>query len=185
MNKSKYQKAFTLIELLIAMAMLVIVVAIGAPSMSSLLKSNELKGGLSVLYSALAFARDEAVTRRSQVTICGTKDALVCSEEPDMTSGWLIFSDVNENGKLDLADCNPILDCVLRIQEPISSGATLTASANWIAYGRNGELDIDGASSIRLCRSDAEAVNDSNRSLTINIAASGNARSSKGSTKCP
>lgn len=85
------QKGFTLIELMITLAVLAIVLGIAAPSFSSMLQDNRASTLGSELQGALQFARSEAVKRRQSVVICrsnaGGGD---CEEGTDWSGGWLV-----------------------------------------------------------------------------------------------
>lgn len=63
------QRAFTLIEVLIVIAIVAILASLAAPSFSDLIKSQKVKSTASDLNAALALARSEAVKRNRDVTM--------------------------------------------------------------------------------------------------------------------
>jgi type IV fimbrial biogenesis protein FimT len=73
-------------------------------------------------------ARNEAVKRGSGAVICASSDQATCSGSDDWTTGWIAFSDMNQNGSLDLGggDCD-IDDCIVRTNGSIDK-ATLDGS---------------------------------------------------------
>lgn len=85
------QKGFTLIELMVTLAVLAIVLSMAAPSFSSMLQDNRASALGSELQGALQFARSEAVKRRQSVVICRSNAAgSSCENGTDWSGGWLV-----------------------------------------------------------------------------------------------
>lgn len=63
------QVGFTLVELMIAVAVLVILTALAAPAFSTMIANQRLKSGASDLFTALIRARSEAIKRNTEVTL--------------------------------------------------------------------------------------------------------------------
>jgi type IV fimbrial biogenesis protein FimT len=62
-------KAFTLVELMVAVAVLAIVLGIAAPSFLEMLRQNTLRGQANELLGVMHYARTEAIKRRVNVTV--------------------------------------------------------------------------------------------------------------------
>ena len=84
-------RGFTLIELMVALAVLAILLSLAAPSFSNLLASNRLSTQASELIGALNLARSEAVRRAQPVS-------LRASDADNFTKGWAVFTDGNADG---------------------------------------------------------------------------------------
>nr|WP_282560136.1 GspH/FimT family pseudopilin [Motilimonas cestriensis] len=67
----KFQ-GFTLMELLIAIAVLSILLSIGVGSYSSLFKRNELRGASESLYSLLTYAKSESIKSNTNIAVSFT-----------------------------------------------------------------------------------------------------------------
>jgi type IV fimbrial biogenesis protein FimT len=71
---------FTLIELVVTVAVLGIIVSIGAPSLRDFLVSNRLSADINNFIGLVNYARSEAITRNQNVIICPkTSGATTCS----------------------------------------------------------------------------------------------------------
>lgn len=86
-------RGFTLIELMVTIAVLAIVISIAAPSFSNILRENRTLAMTNELQGAIQLARSEAVKRRSNVVICRRNTAgTACDNSADWAAGWLILS---------------------------------------------------------------------------------------------
>jgi type IV fimbrial biogenesis protein FimT len=82
-------RGFTLIELMVTVAVLALLAAVAAPAMIMLLNSNRLSSTAGELTAALQLARAEAVRRSAPVTLCGSTDGVNCTNGANWT-GWAI-----------------------------------------------------------------------------------------------
>jgi type IV fimbrial biogenesis protein FimT len=81
---------FTLIELVVTIAVLAILLGIGIPSLSNFIQSNRVSGHANGMVSALHFARSEAVNRSEAVRFCPVNEANDdCREDGDWAAGWV------------------------------------------------------------------------------------------------
>lgn len=87
-------RGFTLIELMITIAIAGILLAIGVPSMRDMIHQNRLTGHVNEFVAANLLARSEAIKRGSQVTLCRSANAEssnTCSTGAgNWSSGWLV-----------------------------------------------------------------------------------------------
>lgn len=80
---------FTLVELMITVAVFAIVAAIAAPAMQALVAASRLNGATSELVTALQLARSEAIRRNARVMVCASADGTTCSGSGDW-SRWIV-----------------------------------------------------------------------------------------------
>lgn len=72
MRGKAQQRGFTLIELMVTVAIMAILAAIAYPSFTDLIERNRLKGATEGLFADLQFAKAEAIKRNQDVTLTAT-----------------------------------------------------------------------------------------------------------------
>jgi len=148
-------RGFTIIELLVTMAVLAIVAAVAVPSFSSMVTNNRLAGEINDLVATMHYARSEAITRGVSVVVCKSADGATCSAAGGWSQGWIIFTDTNNNQAVD----GGAGDVVIRAVAGYSGTDAMTGSgnsANWISYNRNGFAPLNNANILKLCDADAK-----------------------------
>lgn len=135
------QYGFTLVELMITIAISAMLLSLAVPSFQSLLRNNRAAVLANDLVLALNTARGEAVSRRGAVTVCTSANGTSCraatdSDKTNWHKGWaVIFSPDNS---------------LLRTQEAFPNGATLTSAAMSIGFDASGALSGSGIQSFTL-----------------------------------
>ncbi len=84
----KVSRGITLIELVITIAVLAVIVALAAPSMTGVIQNNRAAAGANELVTALHVARSEALKRTSDVEICPSIDQAGCGG--NWNDGWIV-----------------------------------------------------------------------------------------------
>ena len=100
-NSSTFQ-GFTLIEMLITIAIAGILLSLGVPSYESAINSNRLTAQGSELISTLILARSEAVKRGEFITVCKSNTAGTCGG--NWEDGWIVFVDLNNSGSINAGE---------------------------------------------------------------------------------
>ncbi|MEY4588098.1 MAG: hypothetical protein RL497_174 [Pseudomonadota bacterium] len=97
MKHKLYTQGFTLIEMMVAITIAGILLAVAVPSFKDFITRNAVENLQSRFASALNAARAEAAARNVVVSLCGSSDGLACAAN-QWTAGWIVFIDTNANG---------------------------------------------------------------------------------------
>ena len=135
-NQSKYNSGFTLIELMVTIAIAAIVLGIAIPSFSSTITSNRLTTSANELVTALNLARSEAVKRGQHVVVRKTNT--------NWENGWQVFVDIDRStsAKENVLDAGT--DIQLRVYSALPGSYTLRGNNNFVNFIR---YQPDGRSS--------------------------------------
>jgi len=98
---SENQSGFTLIELMVVVAIVGVLLLVAFPEFDRLIQGQRLKTQANETLSAIVFAKSEALKRRSSVTVCAMKTAInnQCGTTGnEWANGWVIFVDSNNDG---------------------------------------------------------------------------------------
>lgn len=122
-SKLRYSHGFTLIELMVAVAVMAILVSAAVPSFTSVFNGNRLTGIANELAASLQSARMEALRRGQRVVVCSSADGASCVATPatDSWPGWLAFVDTDADNVLDAGEAILRYD---RIQAPMEVRAS-------------------------------------------------------------
>lgn len=96
-------RGFTLVELMVTVAVLAILIAIATPSFTSVINNNRLAGHANELVASLQLARMEAVRRNARTVVCRSDNGSSCAAGTQW-NGWITFVDVNRNGTAEAGE---------------------------------------------------------------------------------
>ena len=132
---------FTLIELVMTMAIAGILISIAIPSFNSTLTSSRLTNYANDLVGALNLARSEAVRRGVSVTVRKLDSDSYTKIGPGVNweNGWDVFTDIDDDGKFDVGDE------LIRTYSALQSSYTLRGNNNFTNFIRYTPLGISNS----------------------------------------
>lgn len=137
---------FTLVELMITLVVLAILVSVAIPSFKDTIIRNSIESQISDLQSSLSYARSEAVSRSTRVSICRSSNSTSCSSGTSWTDGWIVFIDNNSAGSHGVVDSG---EEIIKVHEALDAGNSLTlsdgATKDFIQYDSRGVISGDSA----------------------------------------
>ena len=93
---------FTLVELVVTIAVMAVVMAIAFPSFQNTLRSHRVSTSTNDVISLISLARSEGVRSTHGGGVCASGDGATCGT--DWSAGWLAWADANANGSLDAGE---------------------------------------------------------------------------------
>jgi type IV fimbrial biogenesis protein FimT len=81
------------VELLVAIAVLAILLALAVPNFNDASLSARLNGFANSLVAAAQMARSEAIKRNSTMTVCASSDGSTCDDAVDWEQGWIVMTE--------------------------------------------------------------------------------------------
>lgn len=150
------ERGFTLLELLIGVALLALLLMLAIPPFRELVAVNRAAAHAQVVMTSLFLARTEAIKRNRQVTLCKSADGAACTTTGDWSQGWLVFVDESVVGVRDPAEE------IVRVQQGLNDDFSLrnTNAARWYAYRPDGSAASSGGlvtGTFRVCPGNGNA----------------------------
>jgi len=94
---------FTLIEMVVVLMIAGILGAIAVPAINQFVQANNLTTVTNEFLADLKLARSEAVKRSVPAIMCESATGTACSSTGNWNTGWMVFSDTDNNGAWNLS----------------------------------------------------------------------------------
>jgi type IV fimbrial biogenesis protein FimT len=104
MKPAKCTVGFTLIELMVVVAVTAVILTVAAPNLAGMIVTSELEAQANAFLSAVHLTRNEAVKRNTRVVLCKSTTGSTCDTSGGWENGWIIFHDVNNNTAVDAGE---------------------------------------------------------------------------------
>jgi type IV fimbrial biogenesis protein FimT len=156
--RGETQRGVTLIELLVAVAVMAILLPIGASSLGEAVTSMRLTSAANLLLSQIHYARSEAIKRNSRVVLCKSSNGGTCAAAGGWEQGWISFHDINNNGAREASEA------LIQSEAPLAGNLKFTGNQNvasYLSFAPSGATRLVGggfqAGTLTLCRQSNEA----------------------------
>jgi type IV fimbrial biogenesis protein FimT len=140
---------FSLVEIMITLAIAVILVLVAVPQYQSTIQSQKTSSGINNLLNDLEFTRSEAIKEGQFVSICVSSGGTSCTTSSTWDQGWIVYTNPsasNSSSQTFAAGTSVIL----RMQPALPSGYTMAtnpAGTTQVTFTRDGfSNDSTGAS---------------------------------------
>ena len=145
MHLRKPLSGFTLLELMVVVAIIAILATLVSPSFARLIQSNAMSSNVNTFMADMRYARSESTRRGGGVVMCRSDapEAIspVCSTTagPDgrgWVSGWIVFLDANNDGVIAAGDLLRVQSPIAKMDSIVENGGEASSIFRFTATGR-------------------------------------------------
>ena len=132
------QSGFTLIELMVTIAIVAILAALALPSFQQSIRSNRVTTTANEVMASLSLARTEAVKGVGTAGVCPSSSGTACTSTTDWSGGWVVW-------RTDRTSGSAVQTVVRYIQQ--KSGTVVTGPSAGVSFSVQGR-PLDGAGQV-------------------------------------
>jgi type IV fimbrial biogenesis protein FimT len=135
-KQSRFLNGFTLVEIMISIAVLGVLIAIAIPSFSNTIKRYRINAIRDELTASLQMARSEAIRRGVQIIVMRNTANCVFDmpDSQDWHCGWRLVVDLNNNGSVGASEeiiQNTILQTGYMLGHPNAGSPSKIIANRW------------------------------------------------------
>lgn len=173
----------TLTELLVAISIAAVLLALAVPAFDSITTSSRLTSASNDLLASLYLARSEAIKRNGRAVVCKSADGESCTTAGYWDQGWIVFADANNDAQRDTGET--LILSVPALNDSLSMRGYANV-ASYVSYAPVGASQLTSgafqAGTITICRVSASG----GETREIVLSATGRPRVSRGTaSSCP
>ncbi|HEX7912425.1 MAG TPA: GspH/FimT family pseudopilin [Paraburkholderia sp.] len=170
---------FTLIELMVTIAVAAVLLVIAAPSFVAFQRNSELTSAANSFVAALGAARGEAMKRGRQAVVVPRADN-------DWTTGWTVFVDTDNNQQFNGSDILIVQQGTLASYFTATGQGTAQNSPAYIMFNPSGYTQTSGSvfqsATLKIERNDISGTAKTQQTRIVVIAKTGRARACQPAT---
>lgn len=138
----KTLSGFTLVELLVTLAVFGILALAAMPAFNGYVTSNRMITDTNSFVGTLNYARTEAIKRRVDISVCRSSDGATCATAAGAwNTGWIVF--VNTDN--DMPAQVDVGEEILRVSGSLNDSVQASlALADYITFNSNGYSSAQG-----------------------------------------
>ncbi|MBA2078003.1 GspH/FimT family pseudopilin [Rhodanobacter sp. PCA2] len=152
-------RGYTLVELMVTLAVLAILAMIAVPSFRDTIRRNRVNAASNALLADLRYARTEAINRGQLVSLCPSSDGSNCTADgTDWDAGWLVYT--YPAGAASANAAYAAGNILLRAGGGRPDVTIRSSTTNVVSFAQQGQLQPGAGLNFRTCiRVDGEGEN--------------------------
>lgn len=170
---------FTLIELMVTIAIAAVLLVIGVPSFVAFQRNSELTSAINSFVAALSTARGEAMKRGRQAVVVPRADN-------NWATGWTVFVDTDNNRQFNGSDILIVQGGALPSYFTATGQGTAQNSPAYIMFNPSGYTQTSDSTfqsaTLKIERNDISGTEKTNQTRIVVIAKTGRARACQPAT---
>lgn len=159
-----HSRGFTLIELMVTVAVLAILLGIAVPSFTDATLGSKLEAQANSLSAGARLARGEAIKRSAPVRMCQSSNGTSCAASGGWGQGWIVTDGTT----------------VFLQQQALPSDITISSTVSNIVFPPTGVGAT--AATLSLCRASGGSADSPIRSVVIDVTGRASVKKSAGSS---
>jgi len=146
-NNFRNNNGFTIVELMVSIAIVAILTAVALPSLNSFTIRMKVDNEISELHRLLLTARNAAINSEQNVTICPLGVGNVCTGGNNWGDEISVFIDTNSNAIYEAGEE------LLKVKEAIDTSDDLEMPLASLTYTPSGQITINNSNLFIYCPS--------------------------------
>jgi type IV fimbrial biogenesis protein FimT len=145
MSTKQNISGFTLLELMIAVAIGALIVTMAVPSFRDTVRNQRMVSATNEMVMSLTLAKSEAIKRVTYVSVCKSSDGASCTgNTTSWNEGWIVFSNASSAnlGSVDVGDE------LIRVYPGLSENLSIATLGNveaFVSFRPSGTLGTNAA----------------------------------------